>query len=138
MQQFACFRERAGALMIGEQSIVSNAMKAAWMNMQEKAAHELVRRQRHGLITFARGLAIVLPLEGDVTFIAVDEATVSDGDAVGVTREVFEYGLRSGEGSLGIDDPFDSPQRCEEGAEGMACCRRRRIEPFPRCLPLLC
>lgn len=32
--------------------------------------------------------AVVLPLKDDTVFIEVDETRVSDGDTVGVTREV--------------------------------------------------
>ena len=47
-----------------------------------------------------------------------DEPGIGDGDAMGVTREVGENGLGSGEGSLGVDDPLGPARSREDGVEG--------------------
>jgi hypothetical protein len=39
--------------------------------------------------------------------VGCDQAVIGDGDAVGVTRQISEHGLRTAERALGIDDPFD-------------------------------
>ena len=48
---------------------------------------------------------VVLPFEGHARLVERNEPGVRDRDAVGVAREIGEDGLRSGEGSLGVDDP---------------------------------
>ena len=85
-QQFTRFQHCVDALMIGEQPVVSNAVEAARMDMEEKATDELVIRERHGFIAFTRWSSLILPLEGDAVLSAFDEATVGDGDAVGIAR----------------------------------------------------
>ncbi len=93
--------------VVGEQPVVTDAMKASRQHVDEKAAHELVGGQGHGFITITPFAAIVLPLEGDTVFVAGDEAAVADGDPMGITRQVSEHGFGPGEGLLGIDDPVD-------------------------------
>ena len=46
---------------------------------------------------------------------------------MGVARQIGEDGLRSGEGSLGIDDPLATAQRREGGGEGALVCERGEI-----------
>lgn len=40
-------RQRVHPLMVGEQSLVPNAVEAAWRHLQERAPDELIRRERH-------------------------------------------------------------------------------------------
>ena len=51
VQQFTCPVEMLAAPGIGKQPIVADAMKAAGQHVQQEAAHELVRIERHGLVT---------------------------------------------------------------------------------------
>ena len=74
--------------------------------MEQEAADELLGCQRHGLVSSAAIFSIVFPLEGDTLFVVREQATVGDGDAMGVAREITEYGFRPGNGPLGIHDPF--------------------------------
>ena len=48
-------------------------MEAARQHVQEKAADELVGRERHGLEPVAAFDPVVLPLEGDALFVERDE-----------------------------------------------------------------
>ena len=57
--------------------------------MDEEAADELRGVEHHGFVSVFLLSAVIFPLKGDVVFIKVDETRVSDGDAVGVTREVL-------------------------------------------------
>jgi hypothetical protein len=75
---------RAGAL--GEQAVVANAVQAFGQHVDEEAADELVCSERHTLVSIAALDALVLPLEGDALSVEGDQATVGDGNAVGVTR----------------------------------------------------
>ena len=54
---------------------------------------------------------IVLPLEGDAVAVEGDQATVGDGDAVGVAGEIGQHRLGFAERAFSIDDPFDFAQR---------------------------
>jgi len=106
-----------GANFVGEQSIVADAVKATGQDMQEKAPDELVRGQGHGLVAITLWGAIVFPLEGDATFITGNQTAVGDRHSMGVARQIGEHGLRSGEGSLGIDDPVDVAHGLDEAGE---------------------
>ena len=55
--------------------------------------------------------AVVLPPEGDAIAVARDQATVGDGDPVGVAREIGEHGLGTAEGAFGVDYPLDRARR---------------------------
>ncbi len=97
---------------------MADAVEAARQDVQEKAADELVGRERHGLEPVRSFDPIVLPFEGDALVVERNETRIRDGDAVGVAGEIGEDGLRSGERPLGVDDPFGSAQRRERGFEG--------------------
>jgi hypothetical protein len=123
----------AGALDVvrssrsGEQAIVPNAMETAGQDVQEKAADELGRVERHGSEPVAAFDTIVLPFESDAGVVERGQPGVGDRDAVGVAREIGEHGLRSGEGSLGEDDPFGATQRRKRGVEGALVGERGEI-----------
>ena len=76
-----------------EQTIVADAMEAAGQHVQEKAADELGRVERHGLEPVAAFDPVVLPFEGDARLVERDQPGVGDGDAVGVAREIGEDGF---------------------------------------------
>jgi hypothetical protein len=46
---------------------------------------------------------------------------------MGVAREISKNGLRSSEGSLGVDDPLGAAQRSEGGVEGALVGKGREI-----------
>ena len=49
-----------------------------------------------------------------------DEATVRDGDAMGVAGEIGKHCFRPGEGRLGVDEPSLPLERGETCGEGLA------------------
>ncbi len=106
IQQLASGIDLDFAIGIGEQPIVSDAMKATRQHVQQEAAHELFGSQSHGLVARPAVSPVVLPAESHAAIITGEEPAVGDGDPVGVTREIGENGLGSCEGSLGIDDPL--------------------------------
>ena len=93
--------------VIGEQSVVTNAMKASRQYVDEKAAHELAGGQGQCLVSITPFGTIVFPLECDTAFIAGDEPAVADGDPMGISSEIREHRFRPGERTLGIDHPVD-------------------------------
>src|SRR5215468_8860577 len=105
---------------IGEQTVVPDAVKALGQNVDEEPANELARLQRHGFVPVRAFEAVVLVFERDAVRVGGDQATVGDGDAMGVAGEVGQHLLWPGEGTLGIDEPVRLPQRAEVALEG--CC----------------
>ena len=108
----------AGAATIGQEAVVPDAMETLWQDVDEEAADELVRRQRHGLVAAGPVDPVVLDPECDAVGVGPDQAAVGDGDAVGVAGQISKYRLGAGEGLLGVDDPVGSAQRLEKGVEG--------------------
>jgi hypothetical protein len=80
---------------------MANAVEAVGQDVHQKAADDLGGVERHGPEPVAAFDAVVLPFEGDARVVEGDEPGIGDRDAMGVTREVGENGLGSGEGSLG-------------------------------------
>ncbi len=92
---------------VGEQSEVLDAMKAFGEDVDEESADELLGLQGHRLIAFVVLGTIVLPFKRNTVLIIGHESAIGYGDAMGVSGEVFEHGLRSGKGALGVHHPVD-------------------------------
>src|SRR5437016_14653371 len=78
--------------------------------MDQESANELAGSECHDLLAVATIGAIVLPSEGDTGAVAGDQPAVGDGDAVGIAREIGQYGLWPAERSLGVDHPLGVAQ----------------------------
>ena len=99
------------AVAIGEQSVVADAVEAVRQDVDEKAADELVRAERHDFVSRAAIGAIILVPEGDAVVVGGDQPAVGDGDAVGIAREISEHRLGSTERRLCVEVPLDLAQR---------------------------
>ena len=77
-----------------------NAVEAAWQDMQQEAAHELVGIERHDLLALRTCASIVLVAEGDTGLVKGDQAPVRDGDPMGVAGEIGEYRFGAAKGGL--------------------------------------
>src|SRR5580765_6511523 len=86
VEQPATERELGGALAVGEESVVADAMEAVRQGVHQEAADELVGVKRHELGLAV--MAIILPAEGDFGTGQADQAGVGDGDAVRVSGEI--------------------------------------------------
>ena len=84
--------------------------RSTWMRKRRTS-------KRHLLVSIAALDAIVLPLEGNALLVEGSQATVGDGNTVGVARQTGQDGLRSTEWPFGVDDPFDLAQWSEIGGE---------------------
>jgi hypothetical protein len=102
--------ELVGAVAVGEQALVADAMETGREDVEQEAAHALAHVEAHDLAVVTAVLAIVLPAEADMAFVDIKQAAVGDGDAMGVTGEIGQDLLGAGEGLLGIDDPFTFAQ----------------------------
>ena len=116
--------QHVGAVAVGEQAIVANAVEAVRQGVHQKAADELAGLERHRFALAV--LAIVLPAKADVAVGQRDQPAVGDGDAMGVAGEIGEHLLGAGERTLGKDDPFALTQRSEIRCEGVRILRARR------------
>jgi hypothetical protein len=104
--------ELGGAVVIGHEAEVTDAMEAVGQRMKQKAANELAGLELHDL--GAAVVAIVFPSEGDLGVVEGDQAAVGDGDAVRVAAEIGENLRRSAERLFGVDDPCDRKSSGEE------------------------
>src|SRR6202012_2766285 len=91
---------------VGEQAIMPDALEAGRQRVDEKAANELVRFQRHHAGPLFVFMTVILPLEGDFVVPDGEKPLVGKGDPVGVPAEIFESPLRASKGWFGIDHPF--------------------------------
>ena len=73
-----------GASSLGEQAVVADAVEALGQDVDQKAADELVRCERHHLVAIGAFDPIVLVFEADIVFVERDQSAVGDRDAMGV------------------------------------------------------
>ncbi len=115
-QQVAAERQLGGAMAMGKEADMADAVEAVGHGVLQEAADELVGREHHDL-GFAV-LPIVLPSEAHLAVVEPDQATVGDGDAVRVAAEISKHLPGSGERRLGVDHPVDLGGRVEPGGDG--------------------
>ena len=94
--------ELGGAVAIGHEAEVTDAMEAIGQRVKKEAADELVGFELHDLCRAI--LAVILPGEGDMILVEGDEPAVGDCDTMGIAAEIGENLGRTAKGSLGIDD----------------------------------
>ena len=82
-----------GAIGVGEEAVVADAMEPAGQHMDQEAADELVDVERHKLVTSLALGPVILPFEGHALAVDGDEPAVGDGDAMGVAGQVGERGF---------------------------------------------
>jgi len=107
--------QESGAPSIGQEPERADADKTAGQDVEQEAAQELLRGERHfsRLIT----VGIILPTESNLIILKSHEAMVGDGHAMSVTGEIAEHMMGTAEGGLGVDDPVLTEQGAQEGAE---------------------
>ena len=102
-------------MAIGEEAVVTNAMKAVRQGVEQEAADELVGAPGHDLRLAV--VAMVLPAERDFILGHGHQARIGDGDAMGVATEIGQHLFGPAERRLRIDHPFDAPQVAEATSE---------------------
>jgi len=105
------------SLAIGEKAEVTHAVEAGGKHVKKKAPDELARVKAHDLLAVATIATVVLPSEGNMVVIGLDDAAVSDGHTMGVTAEIGEHLVRAAERWLRINDPFDAASTREMAGE---------------------
>ena len=117
-EQRARLGDGAGASGIGEEPVMSDAVKAIGQDVKEEAADKLVCIERHDAVTGPSVAPVIFPFEADTLAIERDEPGIGDGDAMSVAGEIREHLIWAGEGTLGIDKPIHAAKRLEEFPEG--------------------
>ena len=77
-----------------------DAVKAAWQDVEQEAADELVRRERHDALPLGTVATVVLVAEGDAGLVERNQTLVRDGDPVGIAREIGEHASGPANGGL--------------------------------------
>ena len=108
----------AGAIAVGEEAVVADAVKPVGQYMDQEAADELVDVERHQLVASVGLGPVILPFEGHALAVEGDEPAVGDSDPVRVAGQVGEHSVGSAKRPLGIDHPFDLAQCGEASFEG--------------------
>ena len=91
--------ELVGAMAIGEQAVVTDAMEAGWEDVEQETAHELANVETHDLAAMTAVLAIVFPAETDMGRVEIEQTAIGDRDAMRIAREIGQDLLRTGEGA---------------------------------------
>jgi len=125
-EQGADLREVGLAGRAGQQAVMPDAVEPVGQDMDQEAANELRRGQPHDLLSVSKFDAVILPTEGNGLGIRADQAGVGDSDAVRVSAQVSENGLRAAKGRFGIDHPFNLSEPGEPG--GKRLCRQQSGE----------
>jgi hypothetical protein len=107
--------QECGALPISQEPERADADKAAGQDVEQEAAQELLRSERHHSLLISVG--IILPAESNLVMVESHEAMVGDGYAMGIAGEIAEYMMGTAEGGLGVDDPVLTEQGAQEAAE---------------------
>ena len=117
IEQTSTERELVGAMGVGEEAVVANAMETVRQHVEQEAPHELADVEAHDFALETAVLPIVRPAETDIGLVKIEQAAVSDRDAMRVAREIGQDLLGTGEGLFSIDDPFGPAQWCEQRSE---------------------
>ena len=101
---------------VGQESVVADPDEAAGQDVEQKPAEEgggIERGEPGGV-----AMGAVLPAEGDLAVLHIDEPIVGEGDAIGIAAEVGKDLRSPGEGGLAVHDPF-LPRSLLEWATGV-------------------
>jgi hypothetical protein len=128
-EQLPDSRDIGRAVAIPIEPIMSDAVLAPWQNVEQEAADELCRRQRHGGLAASAFKTVILDLEGDAVLIKMDQPAVRNGNPVGITRQVCQHSFGTGEGFFGVDNPVDFAQRLHPPST----CRKSSLRTRMQC-----
>jgi hypothetical protein len=109
--------ELGGAMAVGHEAEVADAVEAVGQRMKKEAADELVGLELHDLCCAV--LAVILPAEGDMIVVEGDDPAVGDRDPMGVAAEISQDLGGPAERLLGVDDPCDRRSPGKENGDVM-------------------
>ena len=107
--------QRLSAVAVGKQSEVTDLDETGGQHMEQEAADELDRIERHDAAAVA--MTGVAPAEAHLSVIEAEESSVGDGNPVRVAGQVLQHMLGSAERRLGVDHPLSPAQAPEQGVK---------------------
>lgn len=93
------------AVSIGHEPVVADAVESTGEHVEQESPDEVLGGERHDLLLIV--ISIVSPVETDLPVFHTHDPMVGNRHPVRVAPDVFHHLLGSGEGRLGVDDPFD-------------------------------
>ncbi len=103
------------AVSIAQEPVIANAVESTGENVEEESPNELLGRESHDFLLIV--VAVVSPVELDLPVFNLQDPMIGNRDPVGVAADVVHHLLRTGEGRLGVDDPFHIAYGIEMPAE---------------------
>ena len=104
-------------MSIAKKPVVADAVESTGENVEEESPDELLGCENHGLLLIV--VSIIPPLEADLPVVDIHDPMVGNRDTVRVAPDVIHHLLGSGEGRLGVDDPFEVANTIEMLMEGL-------------------
>lgn len=106
------------AVAIGEEPVIADTRESWRENVLEETTQELDAVQGHRLLGVVVG--IVAPGEGDGLSVEGEDATVGDGDSVGVVGQIPEHVLRTAKGRFRISMPVGLERASDQQVESLS------------------
>lgn len=119
IEQSPAETDAISSVAVGEKAEVTHTVEAIRQYMQQETPDELVRIKAHDLLAFPAVATVILPSEGYVAVIDLDDAAVGDGDTMGVPTEIGQHLVRAAEWWLRVNDPFDAASTRDMAGEGL-------------------
>jgi hypothetical protein len=116
-QKLAALLQLLFAVSIAQEPVIANAVESTGENVEEESPDELLGRERHDFLLIV--VAVVAPIERDLPFFDIRDPMIGNRNPVRVAADVVHHLLGSGEGRLGVDDPFHVAHRIEMSAENL-------------------
>ena len=109
MREFFANSQLLRFVAIAKQPVMPDFHKPIRQNMDQKPADKLRRGNSHQFPPAA--VPVIPPLEGDHAVFHADDTVIRNGDAMGISAEIFHYAGGAFERRLTVNDPFLFVQR---------------------------
>jgi len=96
-QQVATQCQLIGAMTVGQEAVIANALETTRQGVLQEEADELLGRHPHH---FVKRVAVVGPGKGDLAVLEGQQAPIADGDAMRIAAEILQHVSRSPKGGL--------------------------------------
>jgi hypothetical protein len=117
IKQPATERELVSAMAVGKKAVMTNALEAVRQDVKEETTDEFGDLKSQDRAILSATLPSAFRSESDVRLVEIDQAVVSDCDAVSVPGKIAQYLLGATQSLFGIDLPLRCAQVREGGSE---------------------
>lgn len=108
--------QRPAAVTVCKKSEVADLHETCRQRMEQEATDELDGVEpHHAAAVVVPGVA---PAKAHLSVFEAEQPSVGDGDAMGISSQIFQHMSRSAEGRLRVDDPVFSAQASEQRVKG--------------------